>query len=369
MKRIAICLSHYSLANSPSIINFVTFLARSNRVDFFMESVAHTEVPEIKQSNTIDDFYFDNSVSFGFLRTILRARTTQYDRHIAFDPYGFALGYRLFPESGFYYYSLELYLQKDHFGLDYPGWLQDLERRKIHNIKGLIIQSSEKEGLFRQDYELEDKIPTFLLPVTYRGQFSRQKNSYLRDILKIPKGQKIALHLGGISELHACIELAESMEKIQSWSLVFHGYPNHAYLAKFKKMLAAKCLSNVYIHDRQFDSLKQVEELVQSADLGIAWYEDISVGFRTAGMSSGKIPAYLKAGLPVIATKYPSTELALETPGCGLCVDHPDEIPNALSIIAANYESYSTAASNEFDRRYRFEIYEDGIQNFLELDG
>jgi hypothetical protein len=35
------------------------------------------------------------------------------------------------------------------------------EREKINSIKLLIIQSEEKDSLFRQDYKISDKIPTF----------------------------------------------------------------------------------------------------------------------------------------------------------------------------------------------------------------
>jgi glycosyltransferase involved in cell wall biosynthesis len=85
-------------------------------------------------------------------------------------------------------------------------------------------------------------------------------------------------------------------------------------------------------------------------------------------MSSGKIPAYLKFGLPVVAKKYPSTSLALEVPKCGLCVDAHNEIPAALRDIVANYEDFSSAACAEYEHRYRFENYLQSIGDFIGLD-
>jgi glycosyltransferase involved in cell wall biosynthesis len=301
------------------------------------------------------------------LRFLAMFRTYQY--FIAIDPHGFVLCKSIYKKSHPIYYSLELYMSYDYRGLNYSYYTQKVERDNIKNISGLIIQSKEKEELFCSDYNILNYIPKFILPVTYQGPSSADKSDFIRIKFVIKKEQRIALHLGGIAEWFSCIELAIAFSNIPSWALVFHGFPSVDYLQKFKKTLKLNKIKNVYIHDEQYDDLARVDEIVRSCDLGVAWYNDISIGFRTAGHSSGKIPAYMRFGLPVVAKKYRSTLEAIETRGAGICVDSFDEIAGAVAHIEANYEEYSQQARKEYDTTYNFEVYKEKLTKFLATTG
>jgi len=102
-----------------------------------------------------------------------------------------------------------------------------------------------------------------------------------------------------------------------------------------------------------------------SCDLGIAWYDNISVGFRTAGKSSGKIAAYLRFGLPIIAKKYRSTIEAIEDTRCGICVDKITDIQEAIRNIELNYDKYSKNAIDEYNKRYDFNVYKEPLIKFF----
>jgi len=148
--------------------------------------------------------------------------------------------------------------------------------------------------------------------------------------------------------------------------LLFQGFSQPNYLADFKKMLAEHRVENVIVSDTMYDRLDDIFGVVQSCDLGIAWYNNISANFRTAGKSSGKIPAYLKCGLPVVANRYPSTIDAIEKTGCGLCIETLDELEDALANILENYEQYAFCARTEYERTYRFENYSRQLVDFIE---
>jgi glycosyltransferase involved in cell wall biosynthesis len=240
------------------------------------------------------------------------------------------------------------------------------ERSQINTIRGLIIPSREKELLFRQDYNLSPDILALLLPVTYKGRSMRQKSLMVREHYGIDSNKKIALHLGGIAAWFSCIEMAIAFSRLENWVLLFHGYQDQKYVQELKKMLMQHDIKNVIISDRLYDSLDDVNPILQSCDMGIAWYNNITVGFRTAGKSSGKIPAYLKFGLPVIAKKYPSTIDALEKTGCGVCIDTIDDIALAISSIEKDYATYAENAYAEYDRTYNFELYHSKIIEFIE---
>ncbi|MBM4053454.1 MAG: glycosyltransferase [Planctomycetes bacterium] len=367
MNKIALFIAHYTLGNSPSIINFIELLSDYYSVHLFLKCVTLKHINVLKKANVkIVDLDSSRSPLNYFLER-LKKEPLSYKHYISFDPHGFVLCKLLFPDSRPFYYSLELYLKNDHFGLYYPKEIMEKERAEIHSISGLIIQSQEKESLFRNDYNLQSSIPSFLLPITYKGPSNRQKNNtYLRNKYAIGIDRKIALHLGGIAAWFSCIELAMTFSHIQNWILFFHGYGDKKYLPDLQQALRKHNINNVIISDDTFENIEDVDKIVMSCDLGLAWYNDISTGFRTAGKSSGKIPSYMKFGLPVIAKKYPSTIQAIENTGSGLCVDNFNEIPNAISKIEDNYTIYSQNACAEYDKTYRFENYVRQILDFIE---
>lgn len=363
-KKVAVFISNYSIGNSPSIQNILQLLSKYYHLDLFLKQVALTNVKVLKKNN-IKVIQIKKRFSLCYLLERIKKCQSQYSFSICFDPHGFVFCREMLPQSKPFYYSLELYIKRDHYGLDYPKKVMEYERKEINSISGLIIQSEEKDKIFRNEYSLSENIPTFILPVTYTASSVKQKSSYLREKLCISPDTKIALHLGGIAEWFSCIEISTIFSKIDNWILVFQGYPDKEYLNKLRNFLKDGHIQNIYILDELFDSIEDVDIIVKSCDIGIAWYNNISIGFRTAGKSSGKIPAYLRFGLPVIAKKYDSTLEAIESTGCGICVDNFEEIKTALEKIQKNYEYYSNNAMLEYTKTYQFKNYSEKLLQFL----
>lgn len=366
-RRLALFISRYNIDNSPSILNVIELFAQSSRVTLFLRRVPLQSSPVLTLANVeIVNLDRDRHVLRQAAREQLRRIGGDgYDAAIGFDPQGLVLAMAVLPHLRPVYYSLELYVRDDHFGLNYPWWVRFLERGRINAIAGLIIQSPEKEEIFRRDYRLSPDIPALILPVTYRGPSSPRKSDLLRNKLGIAPGVKILLHLGGIAEYFSCIELARTVAGLEGWALVFHGYGARGYVAELEEFLRAHTIGNVFIHDEQYRDLEMIDEVVKSGDVGVAWYNDISVGFRTAGRSSGKIPAYMRFGLPVLAKRYRSTVEAIEAVGAGVCVDDFPEVPAALQRLSHGYEAFSACAREEYDRHYRFERYVPALEQFV----
>ncbi|MFH0702327.1 MAG: glycosyltransferase [bacterium] len=366
--KIAVFIEYYSIGNSPSIINLLDFLSENYKIDLFLRNVSLKNTDILKKKN-IKIFELGRKRSLSYIIQKIRSKFIFYQNFICFDPHAFVLCKELFPASKPIYYVLELYLKNDHAGLYYPPVIKHKERKEINNIKGLIIQSEEKELLFRDDYNLSDKIPAFLLPVTYMGKSAKEKSQKIREKYNIDNNKKIALHLGGIAAWFSCIEIVKVFSELENWVLFFQGHSQKEYLEQLKNVIIDNNIKNVIISDEIYDSLEDVDEIIKSCDIGIAWYNDVSAVFRTVGKSSGKISAYLRFGLPTIAKKYPSTTDAIENTGCGICVDNFDEIKNAILKIENNYDEYSKNAILEYDKTYWFENYKKGLTDFLEKSG
>jgi glycosyltransferase involved in cell wall biosynthesis len=365
MNRLAIFISNYSIGNSPSIINLVNFLSKKFDLDIYLKSVSLINIPALVKNNIKIINLNKSGFNRFFLKFVNKRQESDYFHYICLDPAGFVLCKKYFPFSNPIYYSLELYLKNDHFGLDYPAEIMKIEREKINEISGLIIQSEEKEMIFREDYNLLQKIPAFLLPVTYEGNSIHEKSDFLRDLYDIKEDKKISLHLGGIAEWFSPIELAIAFSKLDNWVLFFQGYQQKEYFKKLQTVLEESNIQNVILSDKVYPTIDELHPILQSCDIGIAWYNDISIGFRIAGKSSGKIPMYMRFGLPIIAKKYPSTIESIEKTKCGICIDSFDEIQSAAVKILDNYEKYSINAYVEYDRSYNFENYEGRLLMFI----
>jgi len=364
MKKLAFFISNYTIGNSPSLLNLIEYLGKIYSVTLFLKDVAlipkdlHFKVKRVikNRKRYLLLFWITSHIPV----------TNIFDIYLTVDPHGFYWCKMLFPKSKPIYYSLELYIKDDHFGLDYSDDICNFERKNINDIKGLIIQSKGKGDLFLKEYNLTNKIPVFYIPVTYNGHSDNEKSNYLKDKYIISSEKKIALHLGGIAEWYSCMEIAREFSKIENWVLVFHGYKSTEYLLKFKKYIQDNKFINIIISDEVFDNIDEVDKILKSCDIGIAWYNDISVGFRMAGKSSGKISAYLKHGLPVITNNYPESIDAIQNKQVGVCINTIDQISLAVESIIKKYDFYSSNAMKEYEENYNFEKYKLTLFNYIE---
>jgi len=362
-KKTAVFLSHYSVGKSSPVICLLEILSDYYTVDVFAYNVSHLDASVMRKiSNTVvyDHKKFD-------VFDVEESNEAHYEHYIACDANGFTLCKTVFPDSRPIYYSLELYFRDNYYNLHYPERVMTLERKEIHRIKGLIIQSEERESLFRKEYQLADSIPAFHLPITYMQPSCREKSNHLRQKFQIPDQQKIALHLGGIQDHHCLLELAAVFHHVKNWALILHGGSYGDYKPKLESFIRHYGISNVYISEEYLDNIEDLDRLLNSADVGIAWYKDVSPNFTSAGKSSGKISAYLRFGLPVIANKYQSTIEAIENRGCGVCVGAFEEIPNALNNVFSSYGYYSKNAYDEYDSNYCAEMYRKKLLAFIEM--
>lgn len=374
MSNIAVCIKHYSIGKSSPVICILDCLSDYyDQVDIYVMDVWCTNTHVLEKGNI--HLVELKSHARGVWRVVSRIGSLfskperyedNYSNYICFDPHGMILCNELFPKARPFYYSLELYFRDNHYNLDYPSSMIRKDRNLVKNIRGLIIQSEEREQLFREEYDLPPGIPTFLMPVTYLQPSSPEKSNYLRDRYSIPTEKKIALHLGGIQGYYSCIETALAFAGLDDWVLIFHGHRFGEYIEKFQRVLHERDIDNVFISDAYFEFIEDMDPLLMSSDVGIAWYNDLGPNFTTSGWSSGKISAYLRFGLPVIAKKYPSTVSAIVNTGCGVCIDSFDGFRGALNTIEADYSVFSANCISEYNAMYHFENYREGLIRFLD---
>jgi glycosyltransferase involved in cell wall biosynthesis len=383
-KRAAVFMENYGLGRCSVALCVLDMMSRDYQIDLYVANVWLGESPILaRRSVRIIDLtarsvrwwagaclrLIRDPRIFPTLVNSLRAWSasfgTPYAVHLTFDPHGFVRCLSLFPEAKPIYASLELYFTDNYFNLSYPEHVMRKERESINQIRGLVIQSREREELFRNEYKLDPSIPSFLLPVTDSGPPERRKSDALFKRLGIPDGSKLLLHLGTIIEYHCCLEMIEAFKNVRGWTLVFHGFSWGDYRERVKDKIRQLNLENVIITDDFFGDFQSIEAIVASCRVGIAWYANMSPNFATAGQSSGKTTSYLRFGLPVVTNNYRASREAIEATGCGVCMESLADLPAALETIESQYERFSENALREYERTYRFENYQKGLASFL----
>jgi glycosyltransferase involved in cell wall biosynthesis len=141
-------------------------------------------------------------------------------------------------------------------------------------------------------------------------------------------------------------ELAQSAKKWDStWTLILHGWKvKRDYLDELKKA----CDGKHVILSEEVVELEQLDELVSSADIGIALYKPVDRNIYDMAQSSGKIWQYLRCGLPVITVDFPSLQEMMTDGRFGVCVHQPEEMESAIDIILSNYSEYKVRAMNYY---------------------
>jgi hypothetical protein len=154
--------------------------------------------------------------------------------------------------------------------------------------------------------------------------------------------------------------------KANGWSILLHGYGSGDEYDDLCRRVAEGSYPNVLLDHRYFDLPEKAESVCEQADVGLAWYHSaLSPNFDTAALSSGKIPVYLKHGLPIVIRKFGSFVEVLERSGCAVAIESPEQLPLALSHIENNYCQMSECAIATFKDRYDFGRYEAALDKFI----
>ena len=264
----------------------------------------------------------------------------------------------------FVYHSLELYLSNiPAFANRKARFWKRLERAAHAKASFTIVQDEGRARLLLDENRVR-KAHVFYVPNSFGGLSRHQhgNSDYLRRKYGIPEKNRIMLAVGGIASFTRTIETIEAFLRCPpNWTLVIHGKKESDYFDRVQRMADGRrlILSTDFLLDREFDAM------VASADVGFAIYDrGAGKNIEAMGLSSGRIAAYLRCGVPVVASGFPSLRQIIDSTSCGECVDSEDEIQQAVDRILHDYARYSSSALEcychlfDFDTAYRAVVNE-----------
>jgi len=247
------------------------------------------------------------------------------------------------------YYSLELYMSGDNHGIKFR-FKKMLERLCNQRAVSTIVQDESRGPCLVTDNQI-DRAQILIVPNSPMGEPRITQRDWWHRRFGLRPEQRVILQAGGITEWSLSYELAEAALKWpDDWALILHGYGRSDYLARIQEIVA-KSNRRVFL-SREMVPYSQLDNLIASADIGIALYRNVDQNFFH--MASGKVTHYLRCGLPVVAQNFPNLRSLLHDNRCGICVAHPAEVRDAIEYILLNYEEFSRNAIRCYVEKLEF---------------
>lgn len=251
------------------------------------------------------------------------------------------------------YYNLEL-LQHNRYMKLKKHFLKDCEIICSRKCDLVIIPDENRGKIFARVNGVEEAKIRYL-PVSTSGDPILTKSRYFRDLFGIPDDKKIVLYAGNIIEWAMCHEIVESVDRwCSDFILVMHTWRRDIKSSSYYQELVdiADC-SRVYFSTQPVP-YERLPAVLSSADVGLLFYKPIDANFMETGSSSNKLAQYVQVGLPVISNDLPSIRRIFNTYGNGICVEHPNQIADALEAIFRDYDKFRKDAFNSYRSHYDF---------------
>ncbi|MCA9565535.1 MAG: hypothetical protein KC561_18685, partial [Myxococcales bacterium] len=252
------------------------------------------------------------------------------DLIVGVDPLGIIIGSALADSSaalGYLSYEIEFSGE--------VSWLRKrTERLACRKVSFAIVQDRVRAQRLSEQTGISIE-RSLLSPVAGTGIFPGVRNELLHTALGIPRRKRVALFAGSLTRWSMAPELADTVDSWpEDWVLVFHeryGRPP-AWLEERRRHRPGQ----IFVSDLAFSTPNELVDLMHASDLGLAFYRPTydhpttGKNLSYIGMASGKIGAYLRAGLPVATNEIGEMADHVRAHNLGITVSSPEHLGAAL---------------------------------------
>lgn len=276
---------------------------------------------------------------------------------LAVDEFG-AIGALLANARPVFYISLELPSRAANFS---AALFTDLHSRLYRHACAVAIQDSDRLAELNSVLKARSPKNVFYLPSAARPEkLAVSGENYLRQKLGIGANFRyILLHAGSTGELFLPRPYLKAFAQLNDCAVVVHGPGALSISGEFPD-------AKNFFFSEELLPYDQIDRLFSSCDVGLNFYDPINPNFALMGRSSGKMSFYLKHGKPVIANNLPSLSSFISNHQCGLVVDEPSVVADAVRQILDNYAFYSTNAERCFLEALSFDKFAEPILEWID---
>lgn len=233
-----------------------------------------------------------------------------------------------------------------NFLLEYPDIDNAEEVENLIAADHIITHDKWHSDFLIKNCHADAKQFLYLPNSTFTNE-RHESSLYLQNLLSLSSKDVLLLHSGGLGKWFLCQELADASISLgNNQYVVFHTSHNATGTDYFKKLEQSVTDGSYPVKFSLTPvSDSELDELVASATIGLAFYSVPVLGYRAEymGVAAGKIGNYLKCGVPVIATKLPSLQY-IEDYKCGILIDDFSQLAKAVNKILDSKEEFKENA-------------------------
>lgn len=238
------------------------------------------------------------------------------------------------------------------------SFFEKLENRGIRESLFLITHDALHADFIGKYLEIKD-LKFVTIPNGTLGRAAVSESRFLHERLGLSVDRKIVLHSGGFGRWFDSKSLAIKSANLPSgYRLVFHLSHNVMDDDYYKEYVRERDVSDKSLFSMSPVAANELDKLISSAAIGIAWYSTDVLGYRATmlGLAAGKVGNYLKCGIPVIVPDYDSLRYISEY-SCGKQISDLNQLNDAITEIDNNYHAYSENALRCYNNLWSPEIY------------
>jgi len=398
IEKVAFVLYRYPLGVSSMIINSIRLFARKGcLVDVYVNKEHYHKSPIEFSDLGINVIIHDDSrfilffKCYRFLSKLFDDYFLFFSKYLSFKaclllffpgvyrfmkwlngqmaPHNYAY---VFPVEGMSLICLDSFRDKAkiiYFNLELLDWkkgdiihgnnklsLKHLEYGMIKRLSWAVTPSPLRSDIFSQINHFE-RHNIFDLPVVPLGDGATRKSRFFRDRFNVPEKHRIVLYCGQFVPYFQCSEIIQT---VSGWPddtvLIMHTWDQTALKTQYyKEMKQAASGLPVYFSTR-YIAYDDLADAMSSADIGLAFYEAVDRNYTEILFSSNKIGEYLKAGLGIICSDFPSVKQFVEEHDIGMAVP-VHKLPKAIRRISERIDSVRDNVLKCYNKELRFENY------------
>lgn len=293
------------------------------------------------------------------------ARATKTDIFVGMGSKGLAVAWFLSWRTSkpFLYYNLEFYTS-DEWPVRSLVW-NSIERRLLKRCRLLVIHDEHRCRIYKTLMHYKEVRCALFPNAPISTDIDDRDINYIRSVFNIRPEKKYLIYAGGLYPRVGLDKLCNCLDQLpKEWCLVLQSHDGVDKIVRTPRLLRLMSSSRLIIN-REPLSPSKYAALLSMCHIGIAFYRNNDTNMRNVGLSSGKIGAYWKYGLPVIVNDIPFYNELFRIEKGGAIYDNFDNIAPALLKVVNDYDAHRKRAFLYYERYFTLDRYTRVINDLI----
>lgn len=250
-----------------------------------------------------------------------------------------------------------------YFNLEFPSLEKSiskylrlwLERFLVHHVDVLLIHDSNRKYIYEKIIKKDFSEVIYFPNAPIHCSSSKNDLVNVTKILNLEDQRKYILYAGGLYAGVGLSQLCDCIDNLpQEWALILQSHDGVQNIPISKRHQYLLSQGRLIINSQPL-SIGEYEALLCVAKVGVAFYDPNDINMSNVGLSSGKIAAYLKHGMPTIVNPIPFYDSLFEKSESGFIMNSLDELSKIVVKIDTNYELYSRSSVKAFNQLFNLD--------------